>query len=287
MLDLTLPGALKAVSKTVLAEIDAYCVATYNDGFRNHLGASLIGRECERMLWYGFRWAKEVVHTGRLYRLFNRGHREEARFVEWLTGIGFTVQELNPETGKQWRVSALHGHYGGSCDGVAYLPARYDYPHKLLTEYKTNGTGAGFNKVVEKGVTLAKPDHFAQQSTYGRYMGIEYSLYGNINKNDDSLHIEIVKLDHKYAEDLERKAFRIVSAQTAPRRISDARQFTACAICDYVDVCHDGKALARNCRSCKHAEAREEASWFCNQWGATIPTREALLAGCPNWTPIA
>lgn len=58
------------------------------DGRRNHLGASLIGRKCRRELWYSFRWATDTKHKGRMLRLFNRGHREEDRFVDWLRQVG-------------------------------------------------------------------------------------------------------------------------------------------------------------------------------------------------------
>ena len=46
------------------------------DGFREHLGASLIGKSCERALWYDFHWATRSRHEGRILRLFETGQRE-------------------------------------------------------------------------------------------------------------------------------------------------------------------------------------------------------------------
>ena len=43
------------------------------DGFRAHLGASIIGKECERALWYDFRWVTQAKLPGRLLRLFETG----------------------------------------------------------------------------------------------------------------------------------------------------------------------------------------------------------------------
>ena len=60
---------------------------------RRHLGASVIGEKCPRKIWYAFRRAKVVRHGGRLLRLFNRGHREEDRFIEYLTDIGAQVRQ--------------------------------------------------------------------------------------------------------------------------------------------------------------------------------------------------
>lgn len=40
--------------------------ADAGDGFRAHLGASLIGKACERALWFDFRWVTRARHAGRL-----------------------------------------------------------------------------------------------------------------------------------------------------------------------------------------------------------------------------
>lgn len=59
---------------------------------RSHLGASVLGRDCMRQIWYGWRWAHLGAHTGRILRLFNRGHREEGSLVNYLEMLGFQVQ---------------------------------------------------------------------------------------------------------------------------------------------------------------------------------------------------
>lgn len=72
------------------------------DGRRYHLGASLIGKKCLRELWYSYRWAKGISkHSGRLLRLFNRGHLEEFRFNEFLRMIGFVVSDWDPSISKK------------------------------------------------------------------------------------------------------------------------------------------------------------------------------------------
>ena len=97
---------------------------------RSHLGASLIGRECARDLWYTFRWATNRLqrieyHTGdhheehcaqcrtikaRFIRLLNRGNLEEARFVALLQMIGVEVWQ-HDDSGNQFKIS-LHGGHG-------------------------------------------------------------------------------------------------------------------------------------------------------------------------------
>lgn len=67
--------------------------AEEQDEFRHHLGGSIIGRKCDREKWYSFRWVGYKQFGGRMLRLFNRGHREEFRFVEYLRSIGAEVRE--------------------------------------------------------------------------------------------------------------------------------------------------------------------------------------------------
>ena len=50
--------------------------ADRDDGFRPHLGASQIGKSCERALWYDFRWATSARFPGRILRLFETGQLE-------------------------------------------------------------------------------------------------------------------------------------------------------------------------------------------------------------------
>lgn len=59
--------------------------------FRNHLGGSQIGRKCDRELYYIFRWFRRPTFEGRMLRLFDRGHKEEARFIELLASVGIEV----------------------------------------------------------------------------------------------------------------------------------------------------------------------------------------------------
>ena len=286
------PGVAKALAKRILEEIDEYCVRTYDGGHRSHLGASLIGRECKRYLWYVFRWCLHEKTTGRQQRLFNRGHREEARFIEWLEGIGFKVWFENRDEGPnekgefpQYRISDVMGHFGGSLDGIAVLPERYGIAEPVLLEFKTNGTGAGFNKLADDGMPIAKPEHFAQTSTYGKKYNFRYCVYLNINKNDDSLHIEVVKLNHNLGEQMIMKAEQIIMSQTAPARLSDNPTFHKCGYCHMKEVCHKGAVVEVNCRSCAFARPVENAEWFCEVHNGNIP-KEFIPQACPSYKAI-
>ena len=87
---------LQKISDQMMIDIDNYCDRKWADENRNRLGFSLIGDECQRKLWYGFRWCKTPKPSPRLKRLFDRGHKEEERFIDYLQGIGCTVYPFDP-----------------------------------------------------------------------------------------------------------------------------------------------------------------------------------------------
>ncbi len=282
-IDLTLPHARLQLARTIADNIDRWAAERYNDGHRSHLGASLIGRECSRYLWYVFRWVYNKEHTGRQQRLFQRGHREEEQMLALLEGIGATVNPLDGD--KQHRISDCGGHFGGSIDNIVTLPESYGVGDVVfINEFKTNGTGASFNKVVSEGVQAAKNEHFCQMSIYGYKKGIEYGLYMNVNKNDDSLHVEVVKLDFALAQRLIAKAERIVLSPLPPQKLSESAVFTDCKYCDMHNVCHKGQNYEKNCRSCIQAQPIADGLWHCKKHGMTIP-KEFIPIGCNDWTP--
>lgn len=275
------PADRLALAQRISQEIDAYCERAYNDGHRSHLGASIIGKECDMQLWATFRWFGSKPFSGRMLRLFNRGHREEERFLEWLRGTGWTVYEVDPATSKQFRISGVDGHYGGSCDGVGVHPEYGTF----VIEMKTKGTGSGFNKLTELGVAKQHPEHFAQMSTYGWKLDIKQGLYLSINKNDDTIHCEIVELDYSLAERMEQRAKDIIYATTPPKRISSSPTYFVCKYCDFSSVCHYSARPETNCRSCVKAVPVANGEWHCNQWDSIIPTAN-IVVGCDQWESI-
>jgi hypothetical protein len=254
-----------------------------NGSFRSHLGASLIGEECARKIWYGFHWFVKPKFDGRMLRLFNRGHLEEARFIAMLLAAKVTIYQQD-ENGKQFRISDCDEHFGGSGDGVAIgLP---DLPNNepCLLEFKTHNDKS-FKALIKSGVDIAKPQHYAQMQVYMRKMGLRYGLYGAVNKNDDSLHLEIIALDIETADLYLNKAKAIIWMRTPPRRISESPGWLACSWCDYKPQCHLKKEPDKNCRTCDQLRPIANGQWSCYHLNKTM-TKEEQLIGCDDWSPI-
>lgn len=277
--DIDSPGFLNLLSKRIANDLDEYAAVAYDDGHRNHLGASLLGDDCKRKLWYVFRWVKREQFSGRQQRLFQRGHSEENRYLEWLRGSGFQVWSED-EKGAQFRISYANGHGGGSLDAIIKFPPAYGIDMPVLGEFKTNGTGAGFNKLVGDGVQLAKPVHYAQMCIYGSDPVYQFThgAYFNINKNDDSLHVEVIKLDWKLGAALREKGTAVIESQKPPTRISENPTYFSCKYCTFSGICFKNEPVETNCRSCKHARPVENKGWFC-----TLPAHNAIIP--PDFIP--
>jgi hypothetical protein len=263
-----------------------------NNGFRSHLGASVIGKECARHIWYGFRWARKPSFSGRMLRLFNRGHLEEARFIAALLAIGCQVFQQDAN-GNQYRISDAGGHFGGSGDGVVIGVPDVPVGTPCLAEFKTHGEKS-FLKLQKEGVQVAKFEHYVQMNVYMRKMGLHYALYGAVNKNTDELYLEIVTLNTHVADQFLDRGRQIIMIKSIPARIPNASPglFT-CRFCDEKDICHNSAPMEHNCRTCFHSEPKEDGSWICNSKERLLTTpkqtldKETQLTGCKTfYVPI-
>ena len=247
------------------------------ESFRAHMGASIIGQECGRAIWYGFRWYTKPKFPGRILRLFNRGHLEEARFISLLLMIGVQVYQQD-EAGKQFRISHSGGHFGGSGDGVAIgLPDLHPNTPALL-EFKTHGEKS-FKEVTAKGVRDAKFEHYVQMNVYMGKMGLAVGLYGAVNKNTDELHMELLTLDSMVADQFLARGDNIIFSDAPPSRINKSPGFWKCRFCDHKPVCHLNAVPEINCRTCHNSIPIRSGEWICNNNGQAIP-KEIQLTGC-------
>jgi hypothetical protein len=252
--------------------------------FRNHLGGSIIGRKCDREIWYTFRWAKRPSFNGRMLRLFARGHREEFLFISYLTRVGIAVEDRDPSTGKQWRIVDVDGHFGGSLDGIATQVPDLPADEPVLLEFKTHNTKSFVNLVAE-GVEKAKPEHHKQMQIYMHKRGLKHALYFAVNKNDDDLHIELVDYDPSIGPELIERARNIIRSAKPPNRIAKHPSWFECKFCDYQRICHFGEPMDKSCRSCSNSEPAKDGRWRCKLWDALIPS-DVIPIGCDSYKTI-
>jgi hypothetical protein len=242
---------------------------------RPHMGISMIGHPCERWMWLSFRWAVKEEFNGRMYRLFNRGHREEDVLISLLEMIGveFSGQQAHVDFGF---------HVSGSADGVIERGVPGALQTRHVAEFKTHSLKS-FNDVAAKGVLMSKPMHYAQMQGYMHGMFINRALYVAICKDDDRIYTERVHYDKKFAERLVERAQRVATADRIPEPISTDPSWYQCKFCPAHSFCHEKKPTKHvNCRTCAFSTAEKNSTWTCERHDASEIPVDFQLKGCDD-----
>lgn len=246
---------------------------------RQYLGASIIGHHCERYLWLTFRLAGRERFDGRMLRLFDRGQREEATFVSELRGMGCQVHDLNAD-GSQFGVASLGGHFRGHMDGAALgIPEAPETWHVL--EFKTH-SAKSFKELEVKGVTEAKPMHYAQVQVYMGLTGMTRALYLAVNKDNDAIYQERIEYNADHFKALMERAERIVFTPEPPLRVSEDPAWYQCKFCHFHAQCHVTQAPDVNCRTCAHSTPERDGTWTCERHNLRAVPFDKQLEGCQS-----
>lgn len=261
-------------ASTVRAIYAAYEAAnTHYDSLGISVG--LANTECDRALWYTFRWASAPEKIdGRKLSIFRTGDRWEDVLVADLQAIGVEVY------GQQDRIRLVGGHVRGKCDGKGVgLPEAPKTEH--LFEFKSSND-KGFKEIVKKGCKDAKPLHYGQCQLGMHMWGLTRAGYMVVNKNDDERYFERIHYDAEFCIRLLARLERIINAPEPPSRISDNQEFFGCRSCDHKPVCHEGAWPRVTCRSCLHStpEMGGDAEWSCARWAKPLGIDEQKAA-CP------
>ena len=240
---------------------------------RPHLGASILGHPCDRWIWLSFRWAARETFSGRILRLFRRGHEEEAKIMDDLAmaGIDFSKRQAHVNFGS---------HVSGSADAIIEGGVPEAPQTRHIAEFKTHNKKS-FDTLEKDGVLKAKPEHWAQMQIYMAGTHIDRALYVAVCKDDDRYYIERVKVDKEAAEKLIARGKRIALSDEAPPPISIDPTWYQCRFCPAHAMCHEKKPTHHvNCRTCAHSTAKEDSTWRCERYDADGIPFEHQLTGC-------
>lgn len=253
---------------------------------RDHLGCSGLGDDCERKIWYSWRWWRPPIFDGRMHRLFRRGYIEENWLITDLLAAGVTVSE-GPTPGEQWRASALGGHLGGSMD-AALLGLKELKSIWHCAEFKTHNKKS-FDALEKKQVKKSKPVHYAQMQLYCHLFGLTRWAYFAVCKDDDRIYYERGEYDKYFAGELLEKAKRIVQSLEPPAKISEDADYYQCRWCHHSEACQaEIVSPVKTCRSCKQSRPLlegEKGQWSCSVSGELI-TPEEQRKGCLKYEEI-
>lgn len=209
---------------------------------RNYLGASLLGEECSRKLQFQFFNVPKDEgkdFSGRILRIFERGHACEARMAMYLRQAGFNLRTVD-KNGEQFEFSLLNGLIKGHCDGVLVGGAALmGYP--ALWENKC--LGAKYWKQLEKEkLKKFSSTYYGQCQLYMAYFKLtdNPALFTATNADTAEIYTELVPFDGAAAQQVSDNAVRIIKACQAGElleRLSNDPSFFKCKWCEWHDRC--------------------------------------------------
>lgn len=242
----------------------------------------MIGKECERAIWFQFRWAYEPeLFSAQKLRLFETGHHREPRAFAELKAAGIRVSDRDPETGDQWTFTELDGHFVVKLDGRGHGFVEAPKAEHIVGIKTMNDRY--FRELVGVGVAVAQKSHMAQAQSEMHCSGIHRFFYYAVNKNDDALYGERIHYDATMALALMAKAERVLHASRPLPRVSEDPADFRCRFCSAREVCQNGAFALRNCRTCAHSTPMlgGEALWRCERRGIDLSVSDQE-AGCQD-----
>ena len=249
-----------------------------SDLYLGRLGSSFIGEECVRQIWLSWRGFAREQFDGRMLRLFETGHLQEARIVEDLRRAGFAVWDKR-ENGRQFEFSDLTGHFITKVDGIIKNVPENEKPHVL--EIKTHNKNS-FSSLLKKGVQEAKPLHYAQVQISMLLGGFTRALYVALCKDDEQFYVERIRADEVTQEKLKAKITKLTEARLRPAGISDDGSSFGCKFCSMKAVCVKEEEPLRHCRTCAMCTPGAEGKWVCELNKDTLSIDRQRL-GCEHY----
>ena len=197
------------------------------DDERNYIGASSIGSDCLRQIWFQFKGKETEEVPTKFRRAWAIGKSLEELIVQWVIDAGIEV-EINNFTYHAKDMPYFQGHF----DGIMTWRKK-----RNILEIKT-AKNASFNIFVKKGLRVWNPQYYAQIQSYMGMSGIFSASILVLNKDNSALSDELVLFDADFYEKLCEKAKMIYSANVEPPRINGSALFYKCKMCKYNKVCH-------------------------------------------------
>lgn len=201
---------------------------------RDYMGASILGEECDRKLWYSYKipW---TVDDPRLQRIFDMGNIIEDYVIKLLKDAGITVYDVDSD-GEQF--GFVDGKIAGHSDGVLIGLPESSKPH--LFECKS-ANETSFKKFVKDGLKKTNDKYWAQVHIYMQKLKLERCLFVVMNKNTQELYLERVKYDKFVADHYLLRGHEIAAMETEPDRKYAKKTFYKCKWCNYKDRCWEGE----------------------------------------------
>jgi hypothetical protein len=214
------------VKNTLSKLIEKYQEGIEDDA-RDYIGASSIGSDCLRQIWYQFKGIKAQGVPAKTRRTWAIGKKLEGLVVEWLDNADIGIVVI-----KKTFTATNMPYFQGHLDAVVTFGKA-----SAILEIKT-AKDASFKIFVNKGLRIWYPQYYAQVQSYMGMSGIHEAFVLVLNKDTSEIADEHVLFDLIFYEKLKEKAEFVYKAVVEPPRINGSPLWFQCKMCKYNKVCH-------------------------------------------------
>lgn len=195
---------------------------------RDYIGASTIGSDCLRQIWYEFKGFQATEVPTKTRRTWTVGKVLEGTILDWLTEAGIEIFRTWDDL-----VAKDMPYFRGHLDSV-WIKNGKAY---AILEVKT-AKDASFVIFIKKGLKIWQPQYYAQIQTYMGMSGIHRAYIIVFNKDTSDISDELVLFDEAFYQKLLDKALMIANAHAAPPKINGSPLWYQCKMCKFHKVCH-------------------------------------------------
>ncbi len=195
---------------------------------RDYIGASTIGSDCLRQIWYEYKGVQATEVPTKTRRTWMIGRVLEGTILDWLEETGMKIK-------RDWGdlVSDDMPFFRGHLDSVWMKKGK---PFAIL-EIKT-AKDASYMIFFKKGLRAWQPQYYAQIQTYMGMSGIHSAYIVVLNKDNSEISDELVTFDEVFYQQLRSKALMIANAHVSPPKVNGSPLWYQCKMCKFNKVCH-------------------------------------------------
>ncbi len=202
------------------------------DAPRHYIGASSIGKQCSRAIWYSFIGAEQTNPSPSLRTTFEIGKRLEGLLLDYMEEAGLNLIRPNHNNNQLFMQDKDVLIFQGHCDAVLFIG---NEPN--VVEIKTANT-ASFSRFKNHGLREWNETYYAQLQSYLGMSGYKRGVLLAIDKNTSELHHEWVDYDDIFYHELKMKALAISVIGEPPEKINKNPIYFLCNMCNYRRTCH-------------------------------------------------
>ena len=200
---------------------------------RHYIGASSIGHQCERYLWYEFHEPIHKQFSVKQKLTFKIGHYLEKMLIDVLSSIDdVTISKAAPFNDYLKVNSDELEVFQGHMDGIITFSGI-----SAVLEIKT-ARDSSFRIFKNKGLYAWSPLYYSQVQSYMGMSEYIHAIVIAINKDTSELQVEHVKYDDIFYSSLVSKAQSIIESKEPLSRINNSPLFFKCRLCPYKEKCH-------------------------------------------------